>query len=86
MAGIPVTKTQLDDKVGQTALTLKKAYDDAVDINTYLVATPDADLIALGFTQADVTLIKSAYADLAYQKTTAFDSSTFVKKLWGLGI
>lgn len=86
MPGIPVSHTQLNDQIGQIALRLKQAFDDAVNINNYLVATPDDDLLALGFTQDEINIIKSAYADLAFSKVNSFDSSNFVKKLYGLGI
>lgn len=86
MIGLPVSKTQLNDKVGQLALTLKKAFDDAVSINNFLLQTPDATLVSLGFEQTDVTILKTALADLAYMKVTAFDASPSVKQLWGLGV
>lgn len=86
MAGIAPTAADIQYAAGQTALRLKQAYEDAVSINTYLLATPDADLVALGIPQSDVTILKSAYADLAYQKAQSFDSSTPVKRLVGLGI
>lgn len=86
MAGLNPTAIDIQYACGHVALNLKKFYQDAVSLNDYLVATPDATLIALGISQADVTLLKSAYADLAFQKTSAFDSSTFVKQLVGLGL
>jgi hypothetical protein len=86
MAGAAPTAADIHYAAGQISLKLKMFYDDAVSMNNYLLGTSDATLIALGMTQGDVTLIKSAFADLAYQKATAFDSSTFVKQLWGLGI
>lgn len=86
MIGESITQGQLNQAAGTVTLELKRNYDRAVAINEFLLRTSDADLIALGFTQAEVTTIKSAFADLAYQKTQAFDSSTFVKQLYGLGI
>lgn len=86
MAGISPTAADIQYAAGQTALEIKQGYEDAMSINAYLLVTSDADLVALGITQADVTLLKAAYADLAYQKATAFDSSTSVKSLVGLGI
>ena len=86
MAGKVVLLTDLQDACGRIALMLKTGFQDAVDVNAFLLAHTDSELIALGMTQADVTLIKSAFADLAYMKAAAFDASPFVKQLWGLGI
>ena len=86
MAGIAPTAVDIQYAAGQTALKLKQAYEDAVAINSFLLAQSDAALNALGIAEADVTLLKAAFADLAYQKSTAFDSSQNVKQLWGLGV
>ncbi len=85
MAGQLVTAADIHSACGRVALNLKVMFQQAVDINAFLIAHTDQELIDLGMTQADVTLVKSAMADLAYMKATAFDSSTFVKQLWGLG-
>lgn len=85
MAGQQVTAAEIHAACGRVALNLKVMFQQAVDINEYLIARTDQELIDLGMTQADVTLIKSALADLAYMKGAAFDSSPFVKQLWGLG-
>ena len=86
MAGLSPTADDIQFACGRTALNLKRFYEDAVSINAYLLSKTDAELIALGISQADVTVLKSAYADLAFQKANAFDSSAFVKKLVGLGL
>jgi len=86
MAGTSPTAADIQYAAGQVALNLKKAFADAVSLNEFFLRSADADLVALGLTQTDVTLLKTAFADLAYMKASAFDSSTFVKQLWGLGI
>ncbi len=86
MAGISPSAADIQYAAGHTALKLKLAYEDAVSINDFLLATSDADLVTLGISQADVTVLKSAFADLAYQKGASFDSSQPVKRLVGLGI
>ena len=86
MAGASPSAADIQYAAGQIALNLKKYYADAVSLNDFLLRTPDAALVALGILQADVTILKSALADLAYQKASAFDSSVPVKQLWGLGI
>ena len=85
MAGQIVTSADIHAAAGRVCLNLKVMFAQAVDINEFLIARTDQELINLGMTQADVTLIKSAFADLAYMKAQAFDSSPFVKQLWGLG-
>lgn len=71
--------------IGDVTLILKRQYERAVAINEFMLRTSDADLITMGFSQGEVTIIKSAFADLAYQKIQSFDSSSFVKQLYGLG-
>lgn len=85
MIGLQVTKEQLNSQIGDVTLILKRNYERAVSINDFLLRTSDSDLIALGFTQGEVDTMKTAFADLAYQKVTAFDSSQPVKLLYGLG-
>ncbi len=86
MAGKQVLVSDIQDSAGRIALSLKLAFQEAVDVNAFLIAHTDAELVALGLSQEDVTLLKSAFADLAYMKGAAFDSSPFVKRIWGLGI
>ena len=86
MAGLNPTAADVQYAAGQISQNLKKYYQDAVSLNDFLLRTPDADLVTLGISREDVTILKNAFADLAYQKATAFDSSTAVKQLWGLGI
>lgn len=86
MAGIEPTAADINYACGQSCLTLTLEFQKAANINAYLQGKTDQELIALGLDQAAVTLLKSAFADLAYMKQTAFDSSQNVKKLVGLGI
>ena len=92
--GLVVNKGQLDNVVGILARNLKITFDDVVNLNIYLVATADADLIALGYTSNEVATIKSAYADAAQLASIftgaaslaeAKDFRAFLKLLWGLG-
>jgi hypothetical protein len=88
MIGIVVGKGDISNQAGQIALALKTNYDAAVALKEFLDRVGRDGLIALGFDgtangEADVLL--SAISDLAYQKATAFDSSAFVKQLYGFG-
>jgi hypothetical protein len=85
MAGLNPTATEIQAQAGGIALTLKIYFDKAVSLNQFLLTKTTEELVALGIPEADVALIKTAYADLAYMKWAAFDSSTFVKRLWGMG-
>lgn len=86
MIGKQESKNSLNNQAGEIAIVLKRVYDDAVAFNEFLLRTSDADLTAMGFTQPEIDTLKSAFADLAYQKYQAFDSSQHVKKLYGTGI
>lgn len=86
MLGIQVTKLNIMSACGDAALIIKREYEKCVSINEFLIRTPNSDLLALGFTQPEIDVIKSAMADLAFQKSSAFDSSSFVKQLYGMGI
>jgi hypothetical protein len=85
MAGKLVTAAEIHETAGMVALNLKVMFQAALDLNEYLLAHTDQELIAMGMTAPDVTLVKAALADLSYMHDTAFDSSASVKKLWGLG-
>ncbi len=86
MVGIQVSKTQINATAGEIAAKLKAQFDDAVALNEFFLRTANADLLELGFTQAEIDVLKSALADLAYMKGTSFDASAFVKQLYGMGV
>jgi hypothetical protein len=86
MAGANPSAADIQFAAGKITLALKLNYDDAVAFNGFLLRHTDAELVALGIPEADVAILKSAFADLAYQRDTAFNSSNPVKLLWGLGI
>jgi hypothetical protein len=92
--GLPVTKTEIDTRAGDIARGFQKAFEDVLTMQTYLEATPNPDLIALGFTDAEVATLKTAFTDLsqlsriwagAEALATAKDFRTFVRQLWGVG-
>lgn len=85
MAGQMVTGAEVQAACGRVAVNLKVMFQSAQDINDFLLAHDEASLIAIGLSAGDIVLLKSAMADLAYMKATAFESSPFVKQLWGLG-
>lgn len=93
--GFPATKLDIDARAGQLALQLRDTLLQIQQFNTWLLATPDANLTGLspGYTAGEVATLKSAYADLAqlaavYQgtatRTPAYNYQTFAKLLVGV--
>lgn len=92
--GLPVTKTEVDQRSGDTARAFQRVFEDAATMQLYLEGTPDSDLVALGYTASEVTVLKSAFNDLALlgriwtgqeNLATAKDFRTFLRQLWGVG-
>lgn len=92
--GLAVTKQEIDARAGDTARTFQKAFDDVITMSGFLDRTPNADLIALGYTDGDVAVLKTAFADLAQlgkiwtgteALPTAKDFRAFVSRIWGVG-
>jgi alpha-D-ribose 1-methylphosphonate 5-phosphate C-P lyase len=93
--GIQVTKGQIDNDSSMLARQIDAWAESVTSMQAYLVATPDADLIAMGYTVEDVALLKSAIGDLAHlaqvyygadEQTPAYDFRTFAKRLMGLNV
>ena len=92
--GLGVTKQEIDARAGDTARAFQKQFDDVATMKGFLDATPNADLVALGYTDSEVATLKTAWADLALLATlwagqatlpAAKDFRTFVRQLWGVG-
>lgn len=92
--GLSVTKDEINSRAGDIALTFQRIFADVVVMKSYLDATPDSDLVALGYTDAEVATLKTAWSDLAQlgmiwvgQDALAEpkDFRTFVRQLWGVG-
>lgn len=86
MIGVQVRKDDISYICGVVSLNLKVNYDMAVSIKEFLDRIGPQGLLDMGFEQSEVDVITSAMNDLAYQKIAAFDSSQFVKRLYGMGI
>jgi nickel-dependent lactate racemase len=92
--GLSVTKTEIDSRAGDIARAYQKSFEDVLTMQTYLEATPNADLELLGYTPDEVATLKTAFADLsqlariwagAEALPAAKDFRTFVRRLWGVG-
>lgn len=93
--GIQQTKTQIDGTSGNLVRDFENALIPLTRFASWLDATPDASLTALGYTSGEVAILKSAYADFEqliaiYQGTQnlllAKDFRTFGHQLWGAGL
>jgi hypothetical protein len=92
--GLAVTKQELDTRAGDISRQFQRSFDDVLVLQGFLLATPDADLIALGYTADEVASLKTAFADLEQLARiwtgsdalpAAKDFRTFVRRLWGVG-
>jgi hypothetical protein len=92
--GLPVTKSEIDTRAGDTARAFQRAFEDVATMQTYLAGALEADLIALGYTSNEVAVLKTAFADLTELGTiwtgaaalaAAKDFRTFARQIWGVG-
>lgn len=92
--GLPVTKTEIDTRAGDIARSFQASFEDVATMQTYLEATPNADLELLGYTAQEVATLKTAFTDLVQlgriwsgqeALAAAKDFRTFVRQLWGVG-
>lgn len=92
--GLPATKQEIDSRSGDIARSFQRSFDDVLTMQSYLQATANADLVALGYTDTEVNVLKSAFSDLAQLGTIfvgqaalaqAKDFRTFARQLWGVG-
>jgi hypothetical protein len=92
--GLAVTKQEIDARAGDLARGFQKSFEDVATLQGYLEQTPNADLVALGYTDDEVATLKTALVDLTqlghiWAGTEALevpkDFRTFVRRLWGVG-
>ena len=62
--GFPLTQDQLNTRLGQLALQVRDSLADSAQLKALLDGQTDAALIALGYEQAEVTLMRAAFTDL----------------------
>lgn len=94
MAGIAVTKEQIDSVAGQLALDIADVGHRVSAFKAWLDTKSVSDLEALGYSTQEANVIKSAYADAAehiaiFTGSAALaqpkDFRTFLRQLWGFG-
>lgn len=94
--GFPLTKDQLDTRLGQIAMTIRDQLLEASRLKAKLDTLTTSDLVALGYdetTKSEVSTMKSAYTDLdklaqiangQATQATANDFLFWAKKLLGV--
>ena len=91
--GLSASKADIDAQAGNTALTVREAFRTVQVFQAWLAATPDGNLVALGYTAGEAATLKSAFTDLdklrtIYEgtatQTPAYDFRTFAKLLVGV--
>jgi len=92
--GLGVTKGEIDSRAGDIARQFQDLFADVATMQSYLLATVNTDLIALGYTDQEVAVLKTAFTDLellgkiwigAEALAGPKDFRTFVRQLWGVG-
>jgi hypothetical protein len=94
MVGITLTKQSIDATSGSVAVAVDTALTRVRQFKYFLDGTVDADLVALGYTAAEVATLRSAYTDLDQLATVyqggallavAKDFRVFARRLMGMG-
>lgn len=91
--GYAVNKIDIDSTIGQISLQLRDSIAKVTLLNTRVSALTDADLTGLGYSTADITLLRAALADLmtiqqiaygAQSLATAYDFRTNISQVTGV--
>lgn len=93
MPGYTISKADVNNRAGNVAIAIRNDLREAAAFKAWLDTQADADLVALGFVQAEVNTLRSAFGDLNQLETiytgaanlaTAKDFRTFAKLLVGV--
>jgi hypothetical protein len=76
MLGFPTDKNNIDARAGSLALQLRNTLNDIVTVKAWLDSQTDAALIGLGYVQAEVTLLRASFTDLANLSNIAHAQGT----------
>jgi len=85
MVGTQVSKNDLNFQAGEITSWLNEYFNRAIEVKNFLDGVGHVGLLELGFTSGEADILISAFGDLETSKTQ-FDTSAFVKQLYGLGI
>jgi hypothetical protein len=86
-AGYPITKTDLDNRMGQAILAVRQSLVEVVRIKAMLddaTILPDATLTSLGYSPGEITQIRAAFTDLKklYDISIAAATQASVNDFW----
>ena len=91
--GLPVAKVDIDNMLAQISLQLRNSIMAVTVLNAKVSAMTDADLTNLGYSTADITLLRAAIGDLytiqqiAYglvAQPTPYDFRTNISQVTGI--
>jgi hypothetical protein len=74
--GLPVGKSDIDNRIGRLALQLRELIYQVPMLKERLDAMTDTELTALGYSTADVTLLRASMVDLALIQQIALGQAT----------
>lgn len=94
MMGLPTDKATLDRQFGNIALQVRQILTDVTSSKARLDSLTDQDLIDRGYDNTQIAQLRSAWNDLnrfvevfyGRAGTEAYDFTTFVRFLWGIGV
>lgn len=91
----PPDKVTLDSQIAGLLVGINNLMVNVITLKAFLDSQSDAQLIAIGYTQAEVNTLRSAYVDAkaladTWNGTSVFtparDLRTFAKLVWGSGL
>ena len=95
MPGNPALKENWDSRSGNLAVSLRELLHQIQVFASELAAVTDADLLALGYVQTEIDILRSAVNDMddlagvftgvsSTHLTGTYDYTSFVKLLYGV--
>ena len=85
-AGKTFTAADIKTTAGNLASMMNDHIQSGTDFASQLQSWPDADLVALGLTQEEVTAIKGFYVSELPAVKNALQASFFLRTLIGTGV
>lgn len=74
--GFPQDKAAIDIRAGALSVQIRDLLTDISEFQGLLATKQDTDLTALGYTEAEVTLLKSAFTQLDQLRQVALGQAT----------
>lgn len=63
--GFPVSKSAIDERAGNIALGLRRDLEQVIQMKEWLDTRSVQELQSFGYTEAEATLLKDSFTDLA---------------------